>query len=153
MCNKDKEPELMEVLRRFSNRMRSKFDEKKDSWKRLDKRFYIDNIKSCLNYLEFNYPNNDELTPKYDYAYKCADLANFVMMLAENCLEGRYDTNGRLAHPEKVDAYIKEIKVDAYIKEIIVGSAGKNHLNQFKVESVYIGDDGVAHIFIDEGKK
>jgi len=136
------------VLEKFSDRMREKFmasyTKKKDSWKRLDKRFYIDNIKSCLNYLEFNYPNNDKLTPKYDYAYKCADLANFVMMLAENCLEGRYDTNGRLAHPEKVDTYIKEI---------IVGSAGKNHLNQFKVESVYIGDDGVAHIFIDEGKK
>jgi hypothetical protein len=146
MYNEDRE--LEKVLEKFSKRMHEKFmisyDKKKDSWKRLDKKFYIDNIKACLNYLEFNYPKNDKLTPKYDYADKCADLANYVMMLAENCLEGRYNTDGRLAHPEKVDTYIKEI---------IVGSAGKNRLTQFKVESVYIGDDGVAHIFIDEGKK
>ncbi len=88
--------QLLKSVNRFSERMFKRLldNAHKSHWSLDSRMFLLQELDKRLQQLKEIYPN--ESTPVKDFTNKCADIANFAMMLADNYERRRYDTHGEI---------------------------------------------------------
>ena len=88
--------ELIKAVHSFSNIMFKRLLDNvhKSHWSEepCNRKFLLDELDKRLVSLKQIYPDSN--TPVDEFSEKCADIANFAMMLSDNYQKRRYDING-----------------------------------------------------------